>query len=80
MNIWHIHGQYKASGLKTNEISCNIFYLHHMGKVAAHFQKKKQNIQIFIQVPKQRKWKNIKKRGCRAVFRTLHHRYLIIHP
>ena len=31
----------------------------------------KQNVYIFIQVSKQIKWKNIKKRGCKAVFRTL---------
>ena len=30
----------------------------------------KQNVYIFIQVSKQIKWKNIKKRVCKAVFRT----------
>ena len=60
----------KANSLGTNEISCNIFDFCHMSKVAPHFQKKK-NVHIFIQVAKQRKWKNIKKRGCRAIFRTL---------
>ena len=35
----------------------------------------KKNIRIFIQVAKQRKWKNIKKRDCRAVFRTLPYIY-----
>ena len=33
--------------------------------------KEKQKIHIFIQVFKRRKWKNIKKRGCRAAFGTL---------
>ena len=42
-----------------------------MSKLAADFQKKNKNVYIFTQVSKQRKWKNIKKRGCIAVFRTL---------
>ena len=40
MNIWNFHGQFKANSLGTNEMSYKIFNLHHMGKVAAHFQKK----------------------------------------
>ena len=71
MKIWYFHGQYITSGLGTNEISCNIFDLCHMSKLAADFQKKNKNVYIFTQVSKQRKWKNIKKQGCRAVFRTL---------
>ena len=35
----------------------------------------KQNVHIFIQAAKQRKWKNIEKRGCRVVFRTLSNIY-----
>ena len=42
-----------------------------MSKLAVDFQKKNKNVYIFPQVSKQRKWKNIKKRGCRVVFRTL---------
>ena len=42
-----------------------------MSKLAADFQKKNKNVYIFTQVSKQRKWKNIKKPGCRAVFRNL---------
>ena len=71
MKIWYFHGQYITNGLGTNEISHNIFDLRHMSKLAADFQKKNKNVYIFTQVSKQRKWKNIKKRGCRAVFRTL---------
>ena len=71
MRIWYFHGQYITNGLGTNEISYNIFDLRHMSKLAADFQKKNKNVYIFTQVSKQRKWKNIKKRGCRAVFRTL---------
>ena len=69
MKIWYFHGQYKTNVLGTNEISY-IFYLCHMSKVAAHFQRKKE-CHIFIQVSKQRNGKNIKKRGCRAIFRPL---------
>ena len=69
MKIWYFHGQYKANVLGTNEISY-IFNLCRMSKVAAHFQRKK-NVHIFIQVSKQRNWKNIKKRGCRAVLGPL---------
>ena len=48
------------------------FYLRHVNKIAAHFKKKnKQTSRIFIKVSKQRKWKNLKKRGCRNIFRTL---------
>ena len=61
--------QYKVSSLGANRISYKIFDISHVSKVAAHFQKK--NVHIFIQVSKRRKWKNIKKRGCRAVFNTL---------
>ena len=35
------------------------------------FLEEKQNVHIFIQLAKQRKWKNIKKRSSRAIFRTL---------
>ena len=31
----------------------------------------KLNVHIFVQASKRRKWKSIKKRGSRAVFRTL---------
>ena len=71
MKIWYFHGQYITNGLGTNEISYNIFDLRHMSKLAADFQKKNKNVYIFTQVSKQRKWKNIKKPGCRAVFRNL---------
>ena len=40
MTIRYFHGQYKANTLGANEISNNICNLLHMGKVAAHFQKK----------------------------------------
>ena len=40
MKIWYFHDQYKANSLETNKISYNTFDLHHMSKVAAHFQKK----------------------------------------
>ena len=63
MKICYFHGQYKANSLGTNEISYNISDLRQLSKVAAHIQKKK-NAHI------QRKWKSIKKRGCKAVFRT----------
>ena len=63
--------QHKASGLGTNRISYKIFDIRHVSKAAAHFQKRKQNVHIFIQVPKRRKWKNIRKRGCRTVLNTL---------
>ena len=39
MKIWYVHGQYKASGLRTNRISYNIFDLSQVMKVAAHLQK-----------------------------------------
>ena len=61
MKIWFFPGQWfgKVNNLGTIEISYNIFDLRHMSKVVAHFQKKKQNVHIFIQVYRQRKWKNI---------------------
>ena len=52
MKIWYFHGQYKGNSLRINEISYNVFNLHHMNKVAAHFQKKK-NTHVFIQVAEQ---------------------------
>ena len=58
MEIWYFHGQYEANGLGNNEISYNIFDLRHVSKVAAQLEEK-QNVHVFIQVPKQRKWKNI---------------------
>ena len=64
-------GQYITNGLGTNEILYNIFDLRHMSKLAPDFQKKNRNIYTFTQLSKQKRWKNIKKRGCRAVFRTL---------
>ena len=70
MKICYFHGQYITNGLGSNKISY-IFDLRHMSQLAADFQKKNKNVYIFTQVSKQRKWKNIKKRGCRAVFRTL---------
>ena len=48
----------KQNGLGTNKISY-IFDLRHVSKVAAHFEKKKQNVYVFIQEAEQRKWKNI---------------------
>ena len=32
MKIWYCHGQYKASGLGTNNVSYNIFDLRHVSK------------------------------------------------
>ena len=50
----------------------NIFDSRHMSNLAADFQKKKKkNVYINSQVSKQRNKKNIKKRGCTAVFRIL---------
>ena len=69
-----LSGQYKVNSLGTNEISYNILNLRHMSKVAT-LSEEKQNVYIFIQVVKQRKWKNIKKWGCRAVFRNLKNIY-----
>ena len=43
-----------------------------MNKVAAHFQKKKQNVHIFIQVSKQRKWKNIKNEAAESYLEPCH--------
>ena len=40
MKIWYFHGQYITNGLGTNEISDNIFDLHHKSKLASNFQKK----------------------------------------
>ena len=60
MNIWYIHGQYKASGLETSKISCNIFYLHHMGKVAAHFQKKIKIFKYSFKYPNEESGKILK--------------------
>ena len=71
MKIWYFLGQYITNGLGTNEILYNIFDLRHKRKLAADVQKKSRNFYILTQVSKQRRWKNIKKRGCRAVFRTL---------
>ena len=75
MKIWYFHGQYITNGSGNNEISYNIFDLRHMSKLAAKFEKKNKIVYIFAQVSKQRKWKNIKERGCRAAFRTLPNTY-----
>ena len=40
MKIRYFHGQHKTSGLGTNKIFYNIFYLRHVSRVAAPFQKK----------------------------------------
>ena len=59
MKIWYFYGQYKAKiGLGTNEKSYNIFDTSHEQSNSA-FSEQKQNAYIFIQVSKQRKWKNI---------------------
>ena len=62
MKIWYCHGQYKASGLGTNKVSYNIFDLRHVSKSTF--------VHLF-KYPNEESGKNIKKRGCRAVFRTL---------
>ena len=70
MRIWYFHGQYITNGLGTNEIWYNtIFTSHELS--SCRLSEEKQYAHIFTQVSKQRKWKNIKKRGCRAAFRTL---------
>ena len=50
IKVWYFHDQYKASSLGTNGICNNIFDLHRVSKVAAHFQRKKcSNIHSSIQ-------------------------------
>ena len=50
----------------------NIFDLCHVSKSSCTLLEEKQNVHIFIQVAKQRKWKNNEEtQGCRVVFRTL---------
>ena len=49
----------------------NIFDSRHMSNLAANFQKEKQNVYRNSQVSKQRKQKNIKKRGCTTAFKIL---------
>ena len=39
--------------------------------ISCRLSEEKQNAHILTQVSKLRKWKNIKKRSCRAAFRTL---------
>ena len=48
-----------------------IFLITSHELTSCRLSEEKPNAHIFTQVPKQRKWKNIKKRGCRAAFRTL---------
>ena len=36
-------------------------------QISCRLSEEKQNVHTFTQVSKQRKWKNIKKRGCRTV-------------
>ena len=50
---------------------CIIFLFTSHEQISCRLTEEKQNINIFTQVSKQRKWKNIKKRGCRGIFRTL---------
>ena len=71
MKIWYFHGKYKANGLGTTKISYNIFDLRHVSKVAAHFQKKNKMFIYSFKYPNEESGKIFKKRGCRAVFRTL---------
>ena len=52
-------------------MSYNISNLRHVSKVATRFDNNNKMFMSFIQVSKRRKWKNIKKLGCRAVCRTL---------
>ena len=52
-----------------------LIILRHMRKVTAHFPNNNKTFISFIQVSKRRKWKNIKKLGCRAVYRTLSNIY-----
>ena len=66
MKIWYFHGQYKANSLETNKISYNT-----KQQSSCTLSEERQNVHIFIQVAKQRKRKNIGKRGCSAIFRTL---------
>ena len=70
IKVWYFHDQYKASSLGTNGISNNIFDLHRVSKVAAHFQKKKM-FKYSFKYPKEESRKSVKKRGCRAVFGNL---------
>ena len=58
MKIWYFHGQYKTNGFGTNEISYNIFNLRHI--ISCRLLEEKQNVHIFTQVSKQRKWKILK--------------------
>ena len=46
-----------------------LFYAHE--ESSCTFPQEKQKVYIFIQVSKQRKWKNIKKQGCIGEFRIL---------
>ena len=56
-------------------MSYNISNLRHVSKVATRFDNNNKMFMSFIQVSKRRKWKNIKKLGCRAVYRTLSNIY-----
>ena len=70
MRSWYFHGQYITNGLGANEMWYNtIFTSHELS--SRRLSEEKQYAHIFTQVFKQRKWKNIKKRGCRVAFRTL---------
>ena len=57
MKIWYFYCQYKASDMGTNRLSYNIFDLRHVSKSSYIVAEEKQNVHIFIQVSKQRKWK-----------------------
>ena len=71
MKILYFHSQYKADGLGNNKMSYNIFDLRLREQSSCTLSEEKQNVHIFIQVSRRREWKNIKKRGCRAVFKVL---------
>ena len=71
MKIWYSHGQNNANGLRTNKISYKIFDLRHLSKVAPHFQNKNKMFIYSFKYSNEESGKIFKKRGCRAVLRTM---------
>ena len=51
MKTWYFHGECKASGLGTNEISNNTFDLRHRTKLAADLQKKNKIFKYSLKYP-----------------------------
>ena len=70
MRIWYFHGQYITNGLRTNDISYNIFDLRHMSKLAADFQKQNKMLIYSLKYPNKENGKILKNETAQPYLET----------